>query len=188
MADTISRRTIEGGVDQIITFPNDHPFVQARNPEGKSLGCYLCGGERAIHTSGPKESDEIVMTDELFRQTLVRHMCDDLPTLDEITKAERKDREHILDCVAVQKGFGDWLDAYHEILKPRPKAAVQTRCGCRDCLGTAPHASDCAVHNAPASPAGPCNCGVGNCKFCGVSPCRCELHVCHECEGTGFSR
>jgi hypothetical protein len=44
-------------------------------------------------------------------------MCDDLPTLDEITKAERKDREHILNCVAVSKGFTDWLDAYHRMPK-----------------------------------------------------------------------
>lgn len=27
-------------------------------------------------------------------------------------------------------------------------------------LGTRPHASDCAVHNAPACPAGPCDCGA----------------------------
>ena len=55
------------------------------------------------------------MTDHLFRQTLVRHMCDDLPTLDEITKAEREDREHLLNCVAVSKGFTDWVDAYHAV-------------------------------------------------------------------------
>ena len=48
-----------------------------------------------------------------FKRLLVRHMCDDLPAFDDITISERKDREHLLDCVAVQKGFTDWLDAYH---------------------------------------------------------------------------
>ena len=56
------------------------------------------------------------MSDDVFKQTLIRHMCDDLPTLDDITKAERKDREHILNCVAISKGFTDWVDAYHRLL------------------------------------------------------------------------
>lgn len=30
--------------------------------------------------------------------------------------------------------------------------------GCQ--VGTCPHAADCAVHNDPAMPAGPCDCGV----------------------------
>lgn len=33
-------------------------------------------------------------------------------------------------------------------------------CGCAACHGQIAHASDCAVHNAPALPVGPCNCGV----------------------------
>jgi hypothetical protein len=32
-------------------------------------------------------------------------------------------------------------------------------CGC-DMCADAPHASDCAVHNAPALPVGPCDCGA----------------------------
>lgn len=31
-------------------------------------------------------------------------------------------------------------------------------CGCGSCAVEAPHASDCAVHNEPAYPAGPCDC------------------------------
>lgn len=31
-------------------------------------------------------------------------------------------------------------------------------CGCDSCTVEAPHASDCAVHNEPAYPAGPCDC------------------------------
>lgn len=34
--------------------------------------------------------------------------------------------------------------------KPEPQAQISSCCG---------HASDCAVHNAPALPAGPCDCG-----------------------------
>jgi hypothetical protein len=36
-----------------------------------------------------------------------------------------------------------------------------TRCGCAACAGGFDHASDCAVHNAPALPAGLCNCASG---------------------------
>ena len=57
-------------------------------------------------------------------------MCDDLPVLDEITKAERKDRERILNCVAISKGFTDWVDAYHSMhlaaQHPTPVASHET--------------------------------------------------------------
>lgn len=36
---------------------------------------------------------------------------------------------------------------------------VMEWCKCRDCSEGGPHRSDCAVHNAPAYPKGPCNCG-----------------------------
>ena len=34
-------------------------------------------------------------------------------------------------------------------------------CRCDDCLRDGPHASDCAVHNAPAYPKGSCSCALG---------------------------
>ena len=33
-------------------------------------------------------------------------------------------------------------------------------CRCAACMNGTLHASDCAVHNAPAYPAGPCDCGA----------------------------
>lgn len=33
-------------------------------------------------------------------------------------------------------------------------------CGCGACSATTTHASDCAVHNAPALPIGPCDCAA----------------------------
>ena len=45
---------------------------------------------------------------------------------------------------------------------PFPIDAIKgalTRCGCKPC-GLVCHASDCAVHNLPAAPAGLCNCGA----------------------------
>jgi len=41
------------------------------------------------------------------------------------------------------------------------KAALEAKDGCQcPACKTAPHASDCAVHNEPAYPAGECNCGA----------------------------
>jgi hypothetical protein len=40
---------------------------------------------------------------------------------------------------------------------PAPKPA---HCQCTACKDGILHASDCAVHNGPAYPAGPCDCGV----------------------------
>jgi hypothetical protein len=42
---------------------------------------------------------------------------------------------------------------------PAPKPA---HCQCTACKDGVIHASDCAVHNGPAYPAGPCDCGVMN--------------------------
>lgn len=33
-------------------------------------------------------------------------------------------------------------------------------CGCPACQGELKHSSDCAVHNMPAEPNGPCTCGA----------------------------
>ena len=42
------------------------------------------------------------------------------------------------------------------------ESLISCRCGaCRE----NPHASDCAVHNAPAFPAGPCDCPTGDRLF-----------------------
>src|SRR3990167_4430384 len=35
-----------------------------------------------------------------------------------------------------------------------------TRCNCFSCQEDGPHKSDCAVHDGPAMPDGPCNCGL----------------------------
>ncbi|MBG0871427.1 hypothetical protein H0X91_15755 [Burkholderia sp. 9777_1386] len=44
----------------------------------------------------------------------------------------------------------------------RPPAASQPKhCQCPACRADVIHASDCAVHNAPALPRGPCDCGAG---------------------------
>lgn len=40
------------------------------------------------------------------------------------------------------------------------RAAAKQGCQCPACAGGIRHTSDCAVHNAPASPPGPCNCGA----------------------------
>ncbi len=42
-------------------------------------------------------------------------------------------------------------------VKEKPEAAP--KCGCDACKDY-PHRSDCAVHNAPALPIGPCNCRI----------------------------
>jgi hypothetical protein len=40
------------------------------------------------------------------------------------------------------------------------REAQPTHCQCTACKNGILHASDCAVHNGPAYPAGPCDCGV----------------------------
>lgn len=46
-------------------------------------------------------------------------------------------------------------------LDPRNKMDAQpAHCQCTACKDGVIHASDCAVHNGPAYPAGPCDCGV----------------------------
>ncbi|MDR8026463.1 hypothetical protein KPA93_24815 [Burkholderia cenocepacia] len=44
---------------------------------------------------------------------------------------------------------------------PRTDVAEAAHCQCPACCGGVIHASDCAVHNAPALPRAPCDCGVG---------------------------
>lgn len=44
---------------------------------------------------------------------------------------------------------------------PRTEMAEAAHCQCPACCGGVIHASDCAVHNAPALPRAPCDCGVG---------------------------
>jgi hypothetical protein len=39
-------------------------------------------------------------------------------------------------------------------------AALKQGCQCPACCGGVKHDSDCAVHNMPAEPNGPCNCGA----------------------------
>jgi hypothetical protein len=46
-----------------------------------------------------------------------------------------------------------------EILRLREKVAFLEGCQCHACKDEVKHWSDCAVHNAPAMPAGPCDCG-----------------------------
>lgn len=43
---------------------------------------------------------------------------------------------------------------------PTPAAQNADHCRCPACRDGVVHASDCAVHNAPALPVGPCDCGV----------------------------
>jgi hypothetical protein len=42
----------------------------------------------------------------------------------------------------------------------RAGAHLPTHCQCPACYSGLIHASDCAVHNAPAEPIGACDCGV----------------------------
>ena len=42
------------------------------------------------------------------------------------------------------------------------RLAQPAHCQCTACKNGTIHASDCAVHNGPAYPAGPCDCGVMN--------------------------
>lgn len=45
--------------------------------------------------------------------------------------------------------------------RPEPGDEVEVWCACGACVpGVIQHASDCAVHNAPAFPAGPCTCNA----------------------------
>lgn len=46
-----------------------------------------------------------------------------------------------------------------EILRLREKITFLEGCQCSACKGGVKHYSDCAVHNEPATPAGPCDCG-----------------------------
>lgn len=72
-------------------------------------------------------------------------------------------------------GAGDWLKAKHPEARQMPQIFIEGQrvgglaglqqalkqlegCQCPACKIT-PHASDCAVHNAPAEPAGACDCG-----------------------------
>lgn len=47
-----------------------------------------------------------------------------------------------------------------EILRLREEVAFLKGCQCLACKDGVKHWSDCAVHNEPAIPSGPCDCGV----------------------------
>ncbi|WP_244134224.1 hypothetical protein [Burkholderia gladioli] len=72
----------------------------------------------------------------------------------------------MLDCWwdALPKGtaFQDCTPrgVYGAMLDAAPAAPVADHCQCPACAGGTIHASDCAVHNGPAYPNGPCNCGT----------------------------
>lgn len=57
-------------------------------------------------------------------------------------------REIVARCLAFT------LAVWHELWREISPAS----CACAACEATGPHASDCAVHNAPALPPGPCDC------------------------------
>lgn len=53
------------------------------------------------------------------------------------------------------------------LVRARDALAKAPGCQCPACIGGIRHASDCAVHNAPALPVGDCDCGVGERGGCG---------------------
>ena len=60
--------------------------------------------------------------------------------------------------------FVKHIDGTFSIAAPQPTVnsifdLPDTYCQCEACVGGSIHASDCAVHNAPALPKGPCDCG-----------------------------
>ena len=62
-------------------------------------------------------------------------------------------------------------------------------CNCERC-DIRPHASDCAVHNMPAYPNGPCDCFCPDCEGLGLvylDPYASIINFeCHQCGGTGI--
>lgn len=60
--------------------------------------------------------------------------------------------------------FNEGRESFEELapsrvtLAAKPQAAEQSHCMCPACKDGTIHASDCAVHNAPALPVGECNC------------------------------
>lgn len=55
-------------------------------------------------------------------------------------------------------------------------ADAAAHCQCQACRGGTIHASDCAVHSAPAEPVGACDCGVA-CQDLGHGDCRYEARA-----------
>ena len=55
----------------------------------------------------------------------------------------------------------DHLSNFVEWVGTNSVTCLTDCCRCDDCLRDGPHASDCAVHNEPAYPNGPCNCALG---------------------------
>lgn len=49
------------------------------------------------------------------------------------------------------------IDSYGDRHEFEP---IRSHCMCAACKGGTIHASDCAVHNAPALPVGDCDCGL----------------------------
>ncbi len=89
--------------------------------------------------------------------------------------------------VAMRNAIPALLDAASRALINKPKggdvnAAVESRYGDATSPGvtagaSAQHASDCAVHNEPAYPKGPCNCGASTeelCKRSELAEAQCE--------------
>ena len=59
----------------------------------------------------------------------------------------------------VRHGY-DWSRLEAQIKELEEALAQPTHCQCTACKNGILHASDCAVHNGPAYPAGECDCGV----------------------------
>lgn len=87
-----------------------------------------------------------------------------------------EDRKHKLLCSACgplkyrsgqATGFGKWHDQFDRVFLPMGMFKTNERgnlahieTGDENFRAYAIHASDCAVHNAPALPVGPCDCGA----------------------------
>lgn len=65
------------------------------------------------------------------------------------------------ECISALLGVLDHVDLLSAKAAYRSATAPDC-CQCEACHGVIRHASDCAVHNMPADPNGPCDCGVSN--------------------------
>ncbi|MGS1064163.1 helix-turn-helix domain-containing protein [Burkholderia glumae] len=136
----------------------------------ESLACtstpYECDVVRSILDTAPAAPVAEPMPDqnmELARMTRMFHAaCADLGLVNEALGLDPDDggAEPILDAIQKLKDERDqWADAGYAAQAVAAPVAEPAHCQCPACIDGATHASDCAVHNEPAYPNGPCNCG-----------------------------